>query len=492
MAPASASLALASLGWCARELAPETTTDDLIRRLSVLDTEALAPVSQLALREAGQELLEAVANTDDDSAQDWLAQVGRALPDKQSLQRLDALLGGLPEEWRSLLDAEDGEERSIVVAARLIVWLRQVAPEAIEPHSLERLLAFGWAAPGCTEITVNFYKAYCLALHDRVLRAVKVLDPVLLGARLEAKEWYDWLGREAGLPPIQDDETRRISLGSPTIAAVAAVAIAGIWWLASRPEKPRPKTVQPTVVEPSAAATPTVTLASTPIPNEAAEPATTPRPDPLTQARLLITKAKKSLAAGQEEEADSDARSAQDLLEDLPPVRDVNVAEALKELAEHWEARGRWTDAGRVLQKAVRSYEGTPAENAGPQLDAVNRWAGALRKTGRLTEAEKLYRTLLQAYEGTGPALEVDAATVAHNLANALVDSGRFADARGFYERALSMLANHWATEDEAHRLAGIMGKNYQHCLAELGFPDEQALAQTRKLLKLPPPTTGR
>jgi tetratricopeptide (TPR) repeat protein len=140
----------------------------------------------------------------------------------------------------------------------------------------------------------------------------------------------------------------------------------------------------------------------------------------------------------------------------------------------------------------VQCFEKTPAENAGPQLEAVNRWAGALRKTGRLTEAEKLYRKLLQAYEGTGPALEVDAATVAHNLANALVDSGRFSEARGLYERALSLLANHWPTEDEAQRLAGIMGQNYQHCLVALGFPEKEALAQTRRLLKLPSSTKGR
>jgi hypothetical protein len=86
----------------------------------------------------------------------------------------------------------------------------------------------------------------------------------------------------------------------------------------------------------------------------------------------------------------------------------------------------------------------------------------------------------------------VDAATVAHNLANALVDGRRFADARGYYERALSLLADHWPTEDEAQRLAVVMGQNYQHCLIELGFPEKEALAQTRRMLKLPSSAGGK
>jgi tetratricopeptide (TPR) repeat protein len=490
-------------------LAPETTTDDLIRRLSVLDSDELAPFSQMALREAGQELVEAIADADDEGVTEWLAQVGKMLRGQRALSRLDAVLGGTPEEWRDLLDAEDADERSVIVAARLMVWLRESAPSQAEPPSLERLLALGWTPPGCSEFRTTFYRAYCLSLHDGVRRAIKELEPVLLAARLEPLQWYEWLGLEAGLPPLQMTEARKPVFGVRTIAAVAAALVAAIWWLVAGPHRDHTPRTGSTPSHGAGAAISATPEAPSGNANGATGPTgatsdasiagatpgatpPTPPPDPISHARMLLAKAKKAVEEANTAGADSDASNAQELLEALLPAHDPEIGEALKELAQHWETRERWPEAARVLQKAVQAYEGTPAENAGPQLEAVNRWAGALRKTGRLTEAEKLYRTLLQAYEGTGPALEVDAATVAHNLANALVDSGRFADARGYYERALTLLADHWPTEDEAQRLAGIMGQNYQHCLVALGIPDDEALAHTRKLLKLPPTARGR
>jgi hypothetical protein len=500
---ASTSLTLASLGWCARSFEPETTTDDLIRHLSVIDTDALAPFSQLALREAGQELLEAIADVDDEEADEWLSCIGHTLPDQPAMARLDALLGGTPEEWRSLLDAEDADERGIIVAARLIVWLRQYAPESMEPPSFEHLLAFGWPAPGCKEARVSFYRAYCLSLHDLVRDVMDELEPVLLGARLESQEWFNWLGMEAGLPPSElpssEFSRRKRRFPTPMVVAIAAAVIGIVWWLISKPHQKQARVTEPNkptqpsaaVTSPTPAPAPVVTLSGTPSPGIPSE-SLAPPPDTVTRARLLLTKAKQELDRGFPEAADVDAQIAQELLEGLLPTHDIKVGDALKELADYWESRERWTDATRLLQRAVQSYEGTPSENAGPQLDAVNRWAGALRKTGRLTEAEKLYRTLLLAYEGTGPSMEVDEATVAHNLANALVDKGRFSEARGLYERALSLLANHWQTEDEAQRLAGIMGLNYQHCLVALGFPEKEALAKSRRLLKLASPSGAR
>ena len=95
---------------------------------------------------------------------------------------------------------------------------------------------------------------------------------------------------------------------------------------------------------------------------------------------------------------------------------------------------------------------------------------------------------ILQAYEGTGPTLEVDAATVSHNLANVLASTGRRKEARGYYERALALLANHWSSSEAAEKLTASMGQNYQRCLVSLGFTEDKALNETRRLLKLPAP----
>jgi tetratricopeptide (TPR) repeat protein len=471
MSAPNLSLAHASLGWCVRAVAAETLTEDIVRRLEVLDFELLGGISRAALRQAGRALLTAVAQSPDE-ADAWLAQLGQKLSDDKSLRDLDARLGGTREDWPVLLEAESSDDRSVVVSARLMTWLRKKT-SAAEPAVLEKLLALGWVEGRRSERPVTFYQAYCRALREEVRRHARPLEPVLLGARLEPEQWLHWLGQETGLPPgtVAPRWWQRLPPTALVAAIVLTLVAIGLVLLIRQPgQKPAAN-----------AATPVP--APQPTPPPALEE---PPPDPIEFAEALLDETKIARAAGRLEAADATARQAQEILEKLLPASDARLADALENLATHWEARDQWPEAARAHQNAVKAYEGTAAENTAPQLHAVNRLAGAFRRVGRRAEAEKLYRTLLRAYESAGPALEVDAATVAHNLANALVDGQRLAEARGFYERALALLADHWPTEENAQQLAGIMARNYQQCLFALGLSETEAQEHTRRLLKLP------
>jgi tetratricopeptide (TPR) repeat protein len=473
MSAPNLSLAHASLGWCARALAAEAVTEEIVRRLEALDFEVLGGISRAALRQAGRALLTAVAQSPDE-ADAWLAQVGQKLAEEKSLRELDARLGGTREDWPALLEAEAPDDRSVVVSARLMTWLRKKTTAA-EPAVLEKLLALGWAESRRSERRVTFYQAYCRALREEVRRSVRPLEPVLLGARLEPEQWLRWLDQETGLPPgtAAPQWWQRLPPASLAVGAAIVLALAATVLVLLLRQPGRKAAAKPVVAAPMA----------TPTPAAASDE---PPPDPIEFAEALLEETKIARSAGRLEAADATARQAQELLEKLLPASDARLADALENLATHWEARDQWPEAARAHQNAVKAYEGTPAENTSPQLNAVNRLAGAFRRVGRRAEAEKLYRTLLRAYESAGPALEVDAATVAHNLANALVDGQRLAEARGFYERALALLADHWPTEENAQQLAGIMARNYQQCLFALGLSETEAQEHTRRLLKLP------
>jgi len=463
-------------------MAAESTTEEIVRRLEALDFEALGAISRIALREAGRALLAAAAQLPDE-ADDWLARIGRTLPEESELRMLDARLGGTREEWPALLEAETSDDRSVVVSARLMIWLGKKAGGVPGPADLEKLLALGWPESRRSERRVTFYQAYCRALRDEVRREIRHLEPVLLGARLEPAQWLGWLDHEADLPAGVAEAPWWQRVPPTTLASAAAIVLTAIIAIFALPERAPRTTAQPTPPR----NTETAVAPQLPIPSATPAPIVPGSPpDPIEFAETLLDETRLARAAGRFEAADASARDAQEMLEKLLPSQDARLADALENLATHWEARDKWPEAARTHQNAVKAYEKTVAENTAPQLNAVNRLAGAFRRVGRRAEAERLYRTLLQAYEGAGPALEVDAATVAHNLANALVDGGRADEARGFYERALSLLADHWPTEENAQQLAGIMARNYQQCLFALGLSESEAQTHTRRLLKLP------
>jgi tetratricopeptide (TPR) repeat protein len=494
------SLAFASAGWCVRALEPATPASEVARRLEALEGASLARCSRAAVREAALELLAALAS---EASPEWLGKVTPALTEEAALPALDNLLGGNIEDRISLMETDAAEDRAVVVAARLVIWLRARASGVPGPQDLDRLLAFGWLETGDPPRSVTFYQAYCRGLQREVLSHTVPLTPVLLPMKVTPRDWARWLASEAGLPP---DEPRKflelLRWHPPTVAAVTAAVIALVAFLAwhSRGQHEAGKTSQastpapiatPPVVDPGGNAPVAQATPAPVIPPEA--PAFTPPRDPVDRAHLLMDDAEKALAENRHDDGDAAARTAQEILEEVMTTRNARIGDELSRVGIYWDTRERWTEAVRVHERAVKCYEKTPAENSAPQLDAVNRWASALRQVGRFTEAERLYRTLLQAYEGTGPALEVDAATVAHNLANVLVNSGRRKEARIFYEKALILMATHWSSDEEASKLAGTMGQNYQRCLISLGFTEDLALSETRRMLRLPretkPPT---
>ena len=192
--------------------------------------------------------------------------------------------------------------------------------------------------------------------------------------------------------------------------------------------------------------------------------------------------AESTLGSENHEAGDRSARSAQDILSVRTPLKDAQLAEHLIRVGQYWERREDWAEAARLYQRAVKAYEKTPAENANPQLQAVSRWASALRHAGRNTEAERLYRMLLQAYEGMGVELRPDMATVAHNLGNVLFATGRLRDSRESYGLALKLVADR-QDDPSVQPLIERFKQSYIESLRKLGVSEVQIEADLRQTL---------
>lgn len=197
---------------------------------------------------------------------------------------------------------------------------------------------------------------------------------------------------------------------------------------------------------------------------------------------LVYARMAASLAAlDRLDEADASVERAQALLEELLPTHDAETALGVEMVGDYWASRERWPLAARLYQKAVQTYENTPAENSMQQLSTVNRLAGALRQIGELKQSEALYRQLEKAYAGAGSAVATDAASAAHNLANVLLITNRAGEALRHYEQAFTWLAKAPPSDEQAKRMVPLMQSNYERCLAATGLPPEEARERAQK-----------
>jgi|GEM_PF-5391865 len=208
---------------------------------------------------------------------------------------------------------------------------------------------------------------------------------------------------------------------------------------------------------------------------------------------LVLARLAASLAAlERSDEADAAVERAQALLEELLPTHDAETALGIEMVADYWASRERWPLAARLYQKAVQTYESTPAENSQEQLSAVNRLAGALRQIGDASRAEGLYRQLVKAYSGAGAVVALDAASASHNLANLLLVTNRAGEARNYYEQALTWLSKAEPDDEEAKQMAILMRANYERCLIATGIPEAEARQRALATIKLATATTEK
>jgi hypothetical protein len=511
--PAHPSLAELTLGWCAAETradgAPSITQN----------TEAsktLRAASLAASKAAGVALLQAAAAELDGAESGDLGKIAAAIDDDAAMAKLEERIGHHASRMHSSPQRESGA----LVERSFGEWLtEQVGVGCLSPK-IRGWLHRGWPDARTRGGVTTFYQAFCSALQRAVRQNQESWDKFLAQSGLNATTWRQWLIRESegGSRPASRRKARgRTRTAVMTLILVALMAAAAWSWreeivsrlglnlpaLARNPEVPAtpPKLVafrstipapapipevlkEPAPPVPTAPPDPPPPTQSTALPRVSLSPGDS-KPSPLAEARKLMDDAERMLDSPDTDKGDLSARSAQDILTVLAPTKNADLAEALSRVAQYWERRDDWAEAARLYQRAVKAYERTPAENADPQLQMVNRWAGALRQTGRNTEAENLYRMLVQAYEGLGSDLQPELATVAHSLAQVLAATGKLRDARDYYAQALRIMASRPADP----RLERFK-ESFAECLRKLGISEPQIEADTRQILDPKRPAT--
>jgi hypothetical protein len=507
--PSRQSLAELTLDWCASEvLGPSASWRPKKTVAWEVERDALGKASRDASRAAGVALLQAAAAELDADDMAALGKIAGVIEDDNAAASLEGRLGGGKH------GAGSPRERRQFVGKQFKEWLEEQLGAGLPPK-VQAWLARGWPDPRTRGGIMTFYQAFCGALQRAVRQNQSTWDDRMKHARLDAATWRQWLIREAdpgsqALRRSTAKKTAKVFAILLTFAALAGGA-AWYWWseisarlqaldqvpgvntsaLPPSPHQgevttpvpgstPAPKKAQK--IMPKATA-PNLRDAPEELPRVSVRPAPpAERPDPWAEAARHMDEAERTLGSANPGAGDVSARSALDILSAHTPPNGAPLAESFTRVAQYWERRDDWAEAARVHQRAVKAYEKTPAENADPQLQEVNRWAAALRRTGRNTEAERLYRMLLQAYEGLGPELRPEMASVAHHLGNLLSASDRPRDAREYYAQALSLLADR-QSDSRVEPLLRTFKDSYQQCLRKLGISEPQIDADLLEIL---------
>jgi tetratricopeptide (TPR) repeat protein len=528
--PSHQSLAELTLRWCAGEVAAGRELN-----ISQKEREALTRTSREAAKASGVALLQAAAaelNTADNIT---LGVVAAVIEDDDAMADLEDKLATHSQP------ASSPRERAEMVGHHFKEWMMQQVGSEI-PDKMQGWLQRGWPDLRARGGVMTFYQAFCSALQRTVRQDQSSWNEHLKNTGVQAVTWRQWLIREAdaGVQAASRASGKKAVKVLAVLAMIAAIAggAAWYWWSeiegrvralkaqeeaatvnpeatgpspeqaddisSVRPPTPEPKTTQqptppkvdtapafratplPLPPEPGSPATPGASAESVPARTSEQLPRVNVRPDPLAEAARLMTEAESTLASEDHSAGDRSARSAQDILSVRLPSNDPQLAEALIRVAQYWERRDDWAEAARLYQFAVKAYEKTPAENTNPQLQAVSRWASALRHSGRNTEAERLYRMLLQAYEGMGTELRPEMASVAHNLGNVLFATGRLRDARESYALALKLMVDQQSVPSAEPALTRFK-ESYAECLKKLGVSEPQIEADIRRTLGLKP-----
>jgi tetratricopeptide (TPR) repeat protein len=513
--PSRRSLAELTLDWCAGDVfGPGATWRPKKAVAWEAERDALGKASRDASRAAGVALLQAAAAELDAEDIAALGKIAGVIEDENAAASLEGRLGGEKH------GAGSPRERRQFVGQKFKEWLEEQLGAGL-PSKVQAWLARGWPDPRTRGGIMTFYQAFCGALQRAVRQDQSTWDDRMKNTGLDAATWRQWLIREAdpGSQALRRSTAKKAAkvFAIIFIFAVIAGGAAWYWWseisarLQALDQLPgvntsalRPSPHQSEITTPVPASTPAPKKTQTIMPKATAPnlrdaPEELPRvsvrpapqaerPDPLAEAARHMDEAERTLGSANPEAGDVSARSALDILSAHTPPNGAPLAEGFTRVAQYWERRDDWAEAARIHQRAVKAYEKTPAENADPQLQEVNRWAAALRHTGRNTEAEKLYRMLLQAYEGLGSELRPEMASVAHNLGNLLSATDRLRDAREYYVQALTLLADRQSNPRVEPLLSGFKD-SYQHCLRKLGVSEAQIDAGLREILdaKNPP-----
>jgi len=514
--PSRQSLAELTLDWCAGEvLGPGATWRPKKAVAWEAERDALGKASRDASRAAGVALLQAAAAELDPEDIAALGNIASVIEDDTAAASLEGRLGSEKQ------GAGSTRERRQFVGQQFKEWLEEQLGAAGVPSKVQAWLARGWPDPRTRGGIMTFYQAFCGALQRAVRQEQSTWDDRMKNMGLDAATWRQWLIREAdpGIQGLRRSTAKKAAKVFAVILVFATIVggAAWYWWseisarlraldqppgvntsaLTPSPHQsevtapvpdstPAPKKTQ--LIMPKATA-PNLRDAPEELPRVSVRPASpAEHPDPLAEAARHMDEAERTLGSANPEAGDVSARSALDILSAHSPPNGAPLAEGFTRVAQYWERRNDWAEAARVHQRAVKAYEKTPAENADPQLQEVNRWAAALRHTGRNTEAERLYRMLLQAYEGLSPALRPEMASVAHNLGNLLSSSDRLRDAREYYAQALTLLADR-QSDPRVEPLLSSFKDSYQQCLRKLGISETQLDADLREILdaKNPP-----
>jgi tetratricopeptide (TPR) repeat protein len=505
--PSHQSLAELTLDWCAEEILP----GGMMRRKDVADYSearraALRTASREASKAAGVALLQAAAAELPAAEMAELGRIAAAIDDEGAMTALDGRLGSGATAGESE-QLQSPQERGAFVGHQYKEWLEEQLGTVGVSQKVQTWLKRGWPDTRARGGVTTFYQAFCGALQRAVRQDQGNWDEMVKNTGVDAAAWRQWLIRESntGTRVPAQSAARRTARAIAFIVLIAAVVGAGAWYwwneIKARLQTPEPAAVseanfaasQPGPTEPS---TPSPPATPRPKPPPTISPKTSAlnlrdaepelprvqmRPDPFAEAARLMDQAEATLGSDETEAGDRAARSAHDILSARPGSSDATLAESLTRLALYWERRDDWPEAVRLHQRAVKAYEKTPAENAGPQLQAVNRWAEALRHTGRNTEAERLYRMLLQAYEGMGSELRPDMASVAHSLGNVMLATDRLREARECYTQALTLIADRQA-DPAVQPLVGRFKGSLRDCLRKLGISEAQIDADLRQV----------
>lgn len=509
------SLADLVLSWCVGEVLPGRPM-----HTSQKEREALAKAGRDSARAAGVALLQAAAAETKARDSINLGVIAAVIEDDDAMASLEERLA------TNLRPLGSPQERAGFVGQQFKDWIEDQAGDEI-PDKMRGWLQRGWPDPRTRGGVMTFYQAFCGALQRTVRQDQAEWDELLKNSGINGTTWRQWLIREADTGA--NAQPRRTAKKAVRVLATLVILFGGAgaagwyWWnrindrihmpeaefeaetASAQPSpSPAPKTAA-TPPPPSMTPEPKIAQEAPPPaedkpaalpepPNTAPQPASDVlprvniRPEPLGEAARLMTMAEQTLISGNPEKGDGSARSAQDILSARNPPNDPKLAESLIRVGQYWERRQDWAEAARVYQRAVKAYEKTPAENTNPQLQAVNRWASALRHAGRNTEAERLYRMLLQAYDGMGTELRPEMAAVAHNLGNVLFATGRLRDAREAYALALKLMIDHQSDPDAQSTLTRFK-ESYAECLRKLGISESQIELDLRQTLGVRPPS---
>lgn len=507
------SLADLILSWCVGEVLPGRTM-----HTSQKEREALAQVGRDSARAAGVALLQAAAAEAKARDSINLGVIAAVIEDDDAMTSLEERLAINAQPLGS------PQERAAFVGQQFKDWIEDQAGDEI-PERMRGWLQRGWPDPRTRGGVMTFYQAFCGALQRTLRQDQTAWDELLQSTGINAATWRQWLIREADTGA--NAQPRRTAKKAMRVLVTLVILFGGAgaagwyWWnrindrlhmpeveleaeTASTKPSPTPSSKKAATPAPPSA-TPEPKIAQEPPPPAEEKPAVPPepsstalqpasdamprvniRPEPLSEAARLMTVAEQTLISGNPETADRSARSAQDILSARTPPNDPKLAESMIRVGQYWERRQDWAEAARVYQRAVKAYEKTPAENTNPQLQAVNRWASALRHAGRNTEAERLYRMLLQAYDGMGTELRPEMASVAHNLGNVLFATGRLRDAREAYALALKLMIDHQSDPDAQSALTRFK-ESYAECLRKLGISESQIDLDLRQTLGVRP-----